>query len=171
MEVEDTASTRRFNFNTVCALLTIAFGLALYVITPLEVARPRLIFGQAPSGLDPFIFPRAVAVFIVLVGLWYLGSSFRLRERNEFLDQTWSGTFVVGVTVIGFLALALLFEPLGFVIPSAILIFALSTFYGNRSYLLALAVAVLVPLLVYNIFTKGFRVYLPPFPYADLVWL
>jgi magnesium-transporting ATPase (P-type) len=54
---------------------------------------------------------------------------------------------------------------IGFVIPSAVLIFALSTFYGNRNWTLGIGASMLVPVFIYLVFTKFL---LQPLPWSPL---
>ena len=60
------------NFNTVFGVLGIVIGVVLFIITPDQVERPRLLFGQKPSGLDPDFFPRTVAVLFIITGGWLI---------------------------------------------------------------------------------------------------
>ncbi|NQV56100.1 MAG: tripartite tricarboxylate transporter TctB family protein, partial [Rhodospirillales bacterium] len=53
---------------------------------------------------------------------------------------------------------------LGFVLGSAIMVFALSTYFGNRNLKLGAAVSVFVPVLIFFIFRRVLKTELPPFP-------
>ena len=71
----------------------------------------------------------------------------------------------VAVSLGAFLAYALLMEPLGFVASSALLIMALSLFYGARDLRIILALAIGVPIAVYYTFTTGLKTFLPEAPW------
>lgn len=165
------ASAGGFNFNTAFGLLAIAFGVALFLITPEQVERPRLVFGQRPSGLDPDFFPRMVAVFFVLVGVALIWRARRLREENGMRALDGEAIISLSVTIAGFFAMALLMPWLGFVISSALLLVVLSTFYGNRNVVVGVLVSVGVPLLFFNVLRVWLKVVLPQNPFfPDLLW-
>jgi hypothetical protein len=58
---------------------------------------------------------------------------------------------------------------LGFVFGSAILVFAMSTYFGNRSFALGGAISLTIPMMIYLIFLKVLFIELPPFPIDDVV--
>ena len=160
-----------FNFNTAFGLLSILFGVALFVITPDQVERPRLLFGQKPSGLDPDFFPRMVAVFFAVVGLWMMWRARSLREENGIRALDGEAVMSVAVTIVGFVVMAVLMPWLGFVLSSFLLLAALSTFYGNRNLLLGLLVSAGIPLLFFNVLRIWLKVVLPQNPiFPDFPW-
>jgi CubicO group peptidase (beta-lactamase class C family) len=57
-----------------------------------------------------------------------------------------------------------LMEPLGFIPSSALLIGGLSVFYGIRNIALTLAISLGVPTLMFYVFTRLLKVYLPEIP-------
>ena len=67
---------------TVLAAACVLFSIFPFVVIPSEVERPPVLFGRASSGFDPAFFPHVTATCFLLVGLWYLRSSFRLAETN-----------------------------------------------------------------------------------------
>lgn len=159
------------NFNTAFGLGAIVFGVALFIITPDQVARPRLLFGQKPSGLDPDFFPRMVAVFFVIVGVWLVWRARTLREDNAMAALDKEGIMSVLFTIGGFIVMAALMPWLGFVISSFILLAVLSTFYGNRNIWLGLLVSAGVPLLFFNVLRVWLKVVLPQDPFfPDFLW-
>ena len=151
------ASRGVVNFNTVFGILGIVIGIVLFIITPDQVERPRLLFGQKPSGLDPDFFPRLVAILFVITGGWLI---WRARAVTDDL-----------VTLAGFLLLALVMPQLGFVLSSIILLAGLSTFYGNRHFLAGAAISIGVPLVFYNILRVWLQVVLPQNPFfPNILW-
>jgi hypothetical protein len=168
---KSTASGFRFNFNIGCAIGVIALGIAIWVLTPTEVEEARPLFGQPPSGLDPHLFPRMIAAIFVILGVWYAIRSLTLDEENLLRKLNREAIVNTVVSFATFFAFAEVLEICGFVISGALVMFFLSTFYGNRTYWLGALVSLAVPFAVFNLFTKLLLVFLPPFPYADLKWL
>ena len=152
---------RRFNFNTIAALVFILLGVVMFVIIPHQVDRPTLLFGQAPSGLDPDLFPRLVAGGLILLGLWFAVTSFGIEETNGFAELDVEALVNVGVTLAVFVLYALLLSRIGFIVTSAAVIGALTTFYGNRNIWLGLLFSIGVPVLIFVVFTRVLLVSLP----------
>jgi len=160
-----------FNYNVGCAIGVIVLGVAIWLLTPYQVEEAATLFGQPASGLDAHLFPRMVGAVFVGLGIWYLLIAPRLKDPNLLrrLDREAITNTCVSLAV--FLLFAFVMEHLGFVISAALVMFFLSTFYGNRNYWLGALVSILVPLAVFNLFTKVLLVFLPAFPNADLYWL
>lgn len=156
--------SRKANFNVVAAFLFVAFAVALYVITPYQVEKPVVVFGQSLNALDPTLFPRVVAVGMFVSAIWFFIESFQLRERNGFRDLDREAYVNVAVSIVAFALYALLMEPLGFVLSSILLVGGLSFFYGVRSIPLIALASVGVPVAVYFVFTRMLQVFLPAFP-------
>jgi hypothetical protein len=165
------ASPGGLNFNTVFGGLGIVIGVVLFIITPDQVERPRLLFGQKPSGLDPDFFPRLVSVLFIATGGWLIWRARSLVEENGIRNLDGEGITNVLVTVAAFLVLALVMPQLGFVISSAILLGVLSTFYGNRHVIAGAAISIGVPLVFYNILRVWLQVVLPQNPFfSNILW-
>ena len=155
---------KRYNFNTVAALVFIVFAIVLFFITPYQVEKPAIVFGQSLNALDPTLFPRIIAIFLLGLGGWLFFESFNIRERNGFRDLNREAYVNVGVSIGAFTLYALMMEPIGFILSSILLIFGLSIFYGVRNLLLIGAVSILVPVAIYFVFTRMLQVFLPAFP-------
>ncbi len=167
----DPAPRSVLNFNTVFGVLGIIIGIVLFIITPDQVERPRLLFGQKPSGLDPDFFPRLVSVLFIVAGVWLIWRARSLVEENAVLKLDGEAVTNVLVTVVSLLVLALLMPRLGFVISSILLLGVLSTFYGNRSLIAGVAISIGVPLLFYNILRVWLQVVLPKNPFFEnILW-
>ncbi|MEP4377841.1 MAG: tripartite tricarboxylate transporter TctB family protein [Alphaproteobacteria bacterium] len=171
-DVNDQPAPRGWmNFNTAFGVFAIVFGVVLFIITPDQVERPRLLFGQKPSGLDPDFFPRMVAVFFLIVGVWLIWRARTLVEDNHMAALDGEAVMSVLFTIGGFIVMALLMPWLGFVISSFILLLVLSTFYGNRNIWLGLLVSAGVPLLFFNVLRVWLKVVLPQDPFfPDFLW-
>ncbi len=125
-----TGALRRLNFNCIAAAAFVGLGVALVLLIPSQIEKPLLILGQGSDGLDPALFPSVVAGALIVIGLWFLAAAFAMREVNGLRELDWEAWQNVGVSLVAFLAYALLMEPLGFVLSSVLLIGALSLFYG-----------------------------------------
>jgi putative tricarboxylic transport membrane protein len=151
----------KVNFNTVAALFLLIFSVAAYLLIPYQIEKPRMVFGRALMNLDPSLFPRLSIIGLFLLSLWYLTHSFKIQEKNLFRELGKRGLIRVLFTFFVFLGYALLFEPLGFVLASALMVLILTVYFGNRNIFLILAVTVGAPLIVYYLFTKALQVSLP----------
>lgn len=154
----------KINFNTVLAAACVLFSIFLFVVIPSEIERPPVLFGQSSPGLDPAFFPHLVATCFMLVGLWYLATSFRLNDTNDFRGLTRDNYISVGFTVAMFIVYAQILLPLGFVVSSALVVGVLSVFYGARNWPVVVLVAIGVPGIVYIVFRRVLTVALPQFP-------
>ncbi len=168
---EDQAPRGLVNFNTVFGVIGIVAGITLFIITPDQVERPKLLFGRAPSGLDPDFFPRMVAVLFMITGVWLLVRSRKLIEENLVRNLDREAITSVSVTVACFLGMALVMPVLGFVLSSIVLLAVLSTYYGNRNVLVGIAICVGVPLLFFNMLRIWLQVVLPQNPFfSNVLW-
>lgn len=161
----------QFTFNTGCALGVIVLGIAIWLLTPYQVEEAVPLFGQPASGLDPHLFPRIIAAVFVILGIWYVFKARTLDEKNRLRELDAEAVINTLVSLSTFGVFAVMMEFVGFVIAGTVVMFFLSTFYGNRTWALGVAISVAVPFGVYNLFTKVLLVFLPEFPYADLGWL
>lgn len=154
----------RINFNTVLAAFCVFFSIFLFVIIPSQVERPPVLFGQASEGLDPAFFPELVALGFLAVGLWYFGSSFKLNDINGFRGLTARNYLNIGVTTLAFVIYAIILKPIGFVASSALVVAALSVFYGARHWPSIILVSAGIPIAIYFAFRRLLSVSLPEFP-------
>ncbi|WP_216318005.1 tripartite tricarboxylate transporter TctB family protein [Deinococcus aestuarii] len=139
-------------------------------VTALGVA---LLIGtlQIPFGINAVVGPR-VFPLIVSVGMTVLGALLTVNalrgERAEPAaeEDTDPGAPVnLGAPAIilgGFLLGAVLLPSLGFVFGTALMYFTVAYAFGERRYLLMLAVALVVALVTYEVFTRGLGLSLPP---------
>jgi putative tricarboxylic transport membrane protein len=155
----------RINFNTVCAMVFIILWTIMFLITPDQIAKPKLFMGRALMGLKPTLFPRLATLGLIGLSIWYLLISFKIDEKNLFKDVEKHIYFRVVASLVVFVAYALLFEPLGFVLSSILLAGTLSTYYGNRNILVGIVVSLGVPLGIYYVFTRLLKVSLPECPF------
>ena len=151
----------RSNFNTIVALCLIVFSIAAFLLIPYQIEKPKLFMGRSLSSMTPSLFPRLSIVGLFILSVWYLIHSFQLNEKNLFKELE-ARNYIKGVVSFGvFMAYALLFEPLGFVLSSARVVGSLTLYYGNRNLVIVFIVLTGVPLVVYFVFTRLLKVSLP----------
>ena len=155
-------AARRWSYDSVCALAFVALGVVLFALTPHQVARPLMMFGQMASGLQPERFPQVVAALLVGFGLWYLWQSRSAPEPSGFASAPPGAPVRVLITLGALLLYALLMERIGFVPSSFIMALGLSWSLGQRNWALGIVVCLVVPVAVYLLFTRVLHVSLPP---------
>ena len=156
---------RRINYNTVVAIIFLVLWTLMFFAIPYQIQKPMLFMGRSLMGLKPTLFPQLAILSLIVLNIWYLVISFRLKDKNLFTEVTRKGYFRIIATLVVFCAYALLFEHLGFVLSSVLVAGSLSTFYGNRNVLVGILVSVGVPLGIYFVFTRLLKVSLPEFPF------
>lgn len=114
---------------------------------------------QAPFSYDP-VGPRAYPLLLLFLmataALWLI---YKPGEAED-LPISWSLARKVSLFVIALFAYALLFEPLGFVVSTALVGFGLGLLFNGR-LLPSLASGVLMGLLLYGLFDYLLDVPLP----------
>ena len=151
----------RSNFNTIVAICLIVFSIVAFLLIPYQIEKPKLFMGRSLSNMTPSLFPRLSIVGLFILSVWYLIHSFQLNEKNLFKELGASNYIKGVVTLAVFMAYALLFEPLGFVLSSALVVGFLTIYYGNRNLIIVFIVLTGIPLVVYFVFTRLLKVSLP----------
>lgn len=151
----------RINFNTVVAIILIVFSVTAFILIPYQIEKPKLFMGRSLTTLTPSLFPRLSIIALFVLSVFYLFYSTQLIEKNLFKELGGKSLIRVLVTIVVFLGYALLFEPLGFVLASAVMVAVLTIYYGNRNILVGLIVVLGAPLAIYFIFTHALQVSLP----------
>ncbi len=151
----------RMNFNTVVAIVLMVFSIIVFILIPYQIEKPKLLMGRSLSGLTPSLFPRLSIVGLFILSVCYLAFSPKMEEENLFKALKANSLVKVLVTVVVFIAYALLFEPLGFMLSSALVVCFLTIYYGNRNIFIMLLVVVGAPLAIYFMFTHILLVSLP----------
>jgi putative tricarboxylic transport membrane protein len=155
----------KFNFNTGTAIFFLLLWIVLFILVPYQIAKPKLVMGRSLMGLEPTLFPRLTTFAAIVLSVWYLAISFEIKEKNLFKEVKKNLYFKVCASFILFVAYALLFERLGFVLASFLVAGTLSTYYGNRNILIGLVVSIGVPFGIYYVFTNLLAVSLPECPF------
>jgi len=160
----DQVAEKKFNFNTVAAIIFIALGIFLYIVIPSQIDKPLIQLSTGQFNLPPQLFPQIMAVCMVLLGAWFLFKSFSIDQINELKNLDKEAILNVTVTLVMMAIYVPLMVNLGFVVGSAIMIFAMSTYFGNRNYLVGALISIFLPVLMYATFRRLLLVELPPFP-------
>ena len=95
--------------------------------------------------------------------------SFRIQQRNHLRELDREAITNVVITLILMAGYVYVMVNLGFVVGSALMILVMSTYFGNRNFLLAGIVALAVPVIIFVLFTKVLITSLPPFPVDEVI--
>jgi putative tricarboxylic transport membrane protein len=111
------------------------------------------------SKVGPRVFPFAVALGLVLLGLLYLFESWRgvQTPADEHSASIWP-LLVTGAAIV---LDALLFEWLGFILSSTLLFLLVAIGFGSRMYLRDLALGFALAVVAYVTFVHGLGLRLP----------
>ncbi len=155
----------RYNFNTIAAAVFIALAICLFLIIPYQIDKPLIkIAAVGQSNLSPELFPRLVAGAMLVLGVWYFLQSFALAEVNELRLLDTEAVTNVSITLFLMAIYVPLMVHLGFVVGSALMVFAMSTYFGNRSFILGGLVSILLPMTIFFVFRRLLLTELPAFP-------
>ena len=158
----------KFSPNLLCGVISILFGIFIYYKIPTEVEKPVLIFGQSSSEIDPQIVPTIVALMFLIFGLYTV-----IYEKNAKILNSWPKVtkqilINISTTIICLILYSILFEYLGFVISSVLLILSLGTFMGNVNFKYLTVISILFPLSIFFLFVNVMHVFLPEFPFYEI---
>ena len=156
--------SERINFNTVAAAFFIVFAITLFLLIPFHIDKPLIVLVGSQSNLSAELFPQMVASSFLVLGIWFFVKSFSIDQRNELRDLDREAITNVGVTLVMMAAYVPLMVNLGFVVGSAAMIAVMSTYFGNRNYVLAAVVSIGIPMTVFFLFRRVLLTELPPFP-------
>ncbi len=150
-------------------LITILFGIVLFILIPIYVPRPSFIPGFAPP---PDMWPRTVSILGMVLGLLLLGLS--LSKKTRAVADPEDAAAIRGDTPLGILLLRfscsvlalILFVGavmlLGFLFASMLLLVAMLMLTGYwRNKWVALTIAFLLPLLLYLFFSSALNTRFP----------
>ena len=151
----------KINFNTIAALFFMVFSIVAFLLIPYQIEKPKLFMGRSLMQMQPSLFPRLSIAALFFLSIWYVGHSFKLKEKNLFKELADKNYIKALVTYCVFIAYALLFEPLGFVFSSALTVGGLTLYFGNRNLFIVFLVLAGIPLSIYFIFTRALHVSLP----------
>ena len=158
----------KFSPNLLCGIISILFGIFIYYKIPTEVEKPVLIFGQSSSEIDPQIVPTIVALMFLIFGLYTVFYEKDVKISNSWPKVTKKILINISTTIICLILYSILFEYLGFVISSVLLILSLGTFMGNVNFKYLTVISILFPLSIFFLFVNVMHVFLPEFPFYEI---
>jgi putative tricarboxylic transport membrane protein len=158
----------KFSPNLLCGIISILFGIFIYYKIPTEVEKPVLIFGQSSSEIDPQIVPTIVALMFLIFGLYTVFYEKDAKISNSWPKVTKQILINISTTIICLILYSILFEYLGFVISSVLLILSLGTFMGNVNFKYLTVISILFPLSIFFLFVNVMHVFLPEFPFYEI---
>jgi putative tricarboxylic transport membrane protein len=114
------------------------------------------------SAVGPRAFPIMIGIGMLLSGLW-LGwqtwrrqaAAFKFSDLEEIDWKTW------GLTALLFLVYILIFEPVGYLISTALFLFVVARILGSRAWLRDAIVSIALSLAIYYFFNGLMKVGLP----------
>ncbi len=134
------------------------FSLVLYfVIIPAEIASVKGI------GVSPRFLPEAVGLLLLFlsVALFINGYGKRNAEGQKVYQLSPLEGKLVIKTLVVIAAYIIVFELIGYIIPSILTLGLLMYMYGQRRKKLIVGIAVLLPVFIYFAFTKLLHMPLP----------
>jgi putative tricarboxylic transport membrane protein len=158
----------KFSPNLLSGIISILFGIFIYYKIPTEVEKPVLIFGQSSSEIDPQIVPTIVALMFLIFGLYTVFYEKDAKISNSWPKVTKQILINISTTIICLILYSILFEYLGFVISSVLLILSLGTFMGNVNFKYLTVISILFPLSIFFLFVNVMHVFLPEFPFYEI---
>jgi len=171
-----------------------ATALAAILAMPVLVASPKLLFGRSLSAIAPSLFPYVTLSLIVflsvvlciasLAGAWWKqthasGELINSRSSIETVDSNepavsetdqennWAKKAAFFLLLAGY---GLLLKPIGFFISSCLVITLASLLLGNRRWIQIALLAVIAPICLYLIATRGMLVSLPELNTIELFY-
>ena len=138
--------------------LLFLLGVALFWHTFAEQYQPAFTLD---NEMSPMLYPR------IILGGWSILSLLMfinaLRSTPVVKEFCWKRVFMaLGMM----LALIVLINLIGFIIPAVLFFLGFALFLGYRKYLIAVCFAVVVPVVIFFIFDRGLGVLLPTCPWS-----
>jgi len=151
------------------------------------VASPKLLFGRSLSAISPTLFPYITLTLVVLLSAVLILISLvsskdkKIQDNialanvqedtdeltNETTDKQW---FKKAAFFVLLVAYGLLLKPFGFLISSCLAITASSLLLGNRHWVQIALLAILAPVCLYLVATRGMLVSLPELNQIELFY-
>ena len=154
--------------NLITGFVSVLIGIFVILKIPSEIEKPVLIFGQSSSEIDPELVPLIVAIMLIIFGSYVM-----IKDRNSSLNNSWPNLTLsiiknIGFTILCLTSYSILFNLIGFVLASSLLILILSQYMGNVNHYISVSISIIFPLMVFGIFANIMHVFLPPFPFFEL---
>ena len=158
----------KFSPNLLSGIISILFGIFIYYKIPTEVEKPVLIFGQSSSEIDPQIVPTIIAFMFLIFGIYTVLYEKDSKKSNIWPKITKNLLINISATILCLILYSILFQYLGFVISSVLLILSLGTFMGNVNFKYITVISILFPLSIFFLFVNVMHVFLPEFPFYEI---
>jgi putative tricarboxylic transport membrane protein len=146
--------------------LLLAAGVTAFgVLVVYETTNIRVVPIYAKVG--PRIIPYIVGAGLVVLGIWLavevlMGRTAKPSEESEDADVSLPTDWVtVGLLAISLIVYLYLIERAGFILASSLLFYGAAFAMGSRRYLRDAAVAIILSVVVYYVFTAGLDLRLP----------
>lgn len=144
-------------------LFDISFSILLLILTAwLFMESPNLISKVAlePDEIPPIFFPRIILFILFCLSLVVLAK--QIFGQSAFrLNLTLPGLQRMIVATLAMFAYLLIFKHIGFILSTALFTFAMTWYYGNKSWPKIIALTIIFPPIVNLIFDKIFHIFLP----------
>jgi len=149
-----------------------ALAVAAIVSMPWLVAKPKVLFGRSLTAIPPSLFPYvALSLTVLFSALLILKTDTSRTNESGNLDHyatnDWAKKAGFFILLTGY---GLLLKPIGFLLSSALAIALTSLLLGNRNWLQIALIAVLAPVCLYLIATRGMLVSLPELNSIELFY-
>lgn len=152
-------------------------ALGALIFLPSLVAEPKLLFGRSLSAMEPSLFPGIILSLIVALSVLTLcfaaNGYFRkaaVENKSEDPCVSDNSTYRIVLFFVTLVAYGLLLKPAGFLISSFLVITVLSLLLGNRHWLQIVLFAVVSPICLYLLATRGLLVSLPELDVIELFY-
>ncbi|MGH2561699.1 MAG: tripartite tricarboxylate transporter TctB family protein [Thermomicrobiales bacterium] len=155
----------RLTPDTIAELLLAAGVAALGALVVYQTTQIRVVPLYAKVG--PRIIPYIVGAGLVALGVWLVGEALtgrtaRPSTESEDVDPTLPTDWAtVGILAVALAIYLLLIERAGFIVASALLFFGAAFAMGSRRYPRDAAIAVVLAVAVFYVFTEGLNLRLP----------
>ena len=150
--------TRRLD--GIVATVLLAAALLCIVFIDALVAPPKMLLGRALTAIEPSLFPLIILTALAGLCALFLLALRKQTSAGEAVEDWGDWSRISGFFAI-LVAYALLFEPIGFLLSTALAITALSWLAGNRAILQIISLAVVSPVILYIVSTRLLLVSLP----------
>ena len=146
--------------DVIAGMLILAIGLVfVFILIPIGVDEPRRV---KYAALSPSYYPRIVAIILVVIGTAVAARAVLRPTAAETDSETHPAAALrlSGISAI-LIAFAILLTPLGFIVASALALFAAIWLAGEQRVHINAAISVMLPVLLYFFFLKVARIPIP----------
>lgn len=125
-----------------------------------------LMAGQFGNGqaYGPDFFPKLILTLLAIsAAMLIVGGVLRLKKEKSVSHIQWDRSAVrkIILFIVLLITYILLFFWVGFIISTILFLFAAQWIFGLRKVVLLAGVAVILPIILYFIFTMAFKIPLP----------